>query len=748
MYRALLGILLLAGIVNPHCSYNACRRTVFDNRDFNGSKSFKPVSVLKLEEKNVTGENPAILYGFDYSGNYRGTRCLKDIEKCMEEDNTHHKISKKLSNMLLTSYPPFQLGDVEGVSKECRLQSKHFIEDLKEFKFWALKMYDGGAKFPSGILHGNINQLGDFDMCVNSHSKERNIRGQYCLTNLEIEIPKSTYLSGLYQLIMAYDHIKTKIEDSGHRVPRFSSIMWAVCIPSVCTHEEVEKGLSKAIQKITEGTDLKIRQKVYPENCHAKDKWEVPISTYIALILFVGFISWLMFATLYHHWSFNPQNEWILAFSLKKNFDSLFTIKNNSNDIEVLHGIRWLNAVALIAAHKNMAMLFEPFSNRTGMVDEVASAISLVGRTASLYTEPFILISGILTAKSLLGKLDKTKKINLWEEYVSRLFRIVPSLAFLIFFCTFLMPWMSSGPMWNQVVTHHSHICKKNWWRNLLFIHNYFGFSNMCLTHTHHIGIDTQLFFLSPILVYVLWRWPKRGMITLTTIALASTIYRFYLTYVMQLSNYIHMSASTPQLFATADYSYTQPSHRLQVYVMGIFVGYLLKYSENVRLSQTALKIGNALAVACFCLSYFGFYNMGMKDYVYNPMDAALFGAIAPLLFCFAYSWLIITSELIGKGPLGRFFSWKIWKWWTKISYGVYLTQFPIYFYNVGRVRSSTTFSFFGTQYNIKEIMWIIFLSMLLTVMVEMPFQNVRDIFMKKKPTKKESGEVRHEKES
>ncbi|VEN64207.1 unnamed protein product, partial [Callosobruchus maculatus] len=271
--------------------------------------------------------------------------------------------------MLLTSFPPFQLSDVEGVSKECRLQSRQFIEDLKKFKFWALKMYDGGAKFPSGILHGNINQLGDFDMCVDAHSKERNIHGQYCLTNIEIEIPKSTYMSGLYQLMMAYDHIKTRIEDSGHRVPRFSSIMWAVCIPSVCTHEEVEKGLSKAIQKITEGTDLKLRHKVYPENCHAKDKWETPTSTYVALFLLAGFISWLIFATLYHHWSFNPQNEWVMAFSLKKNFDSLFTIKKNPNEVEILHGIRWLNALALIAAHKNMAMLFEPYANRTSMVD-------------------------------------------------------------------------------------------------------------------------------------------------------------------------------------------------------------------------------------------------------------------------------------------------------------------------------------------------------------------------------------------
>lgn len=32
------------------------------------------------------------------------------------------------------------------------------------------------------------------------------------------------------------------------------------------------------------------------------------------------------------------------------------------------------------------------------------------------------------------------------------------------------------------------------------------------------------------------------------------------------------------QLFDTADFSYTLPSHRLTVYIIGIFMGYLLRY--------------------------------------------------------------------------------------------------------------------------------------------------------------------------
>lgn len=57
--------------------------------------------------------------------------------------------------------------------------------------------------------------------------------------------------------------------------------------------------------------------------------------------------------------------------------------------------------------------------------------------------------------------------------------RIVPTFGALIVFCTYILPLLGSGPQWNLVVNTHAEICKENWWRNMLFIHNYFGFSKM-----------------------------------------------------------------------------------------------------------------------------------------------------------------------------------------------------------------------------------------------------------------------------
>jgi hypothetical protein len=65
-----------------------------------------------------------------------------------------------------------------------------------------------------------------------------------------------------------------------------------------------------------------------------------------------------------------------------------------------------------------------------------------------------------------------------------------------------------------------------------------------CLTHTHHLGIDTQLFALSPVLVYTVWRWPQVGLSVLTGVAAISTALRYSVTYSKQLSHYVVYGSS------------------------------------------------------------------------------------------------------------------------------------------------------------------------------------------------------------
>lgn len=62
---------------------------------------------------------------------------------------------------------------------------------------------------------------------------------------------------------------------------------------------------------------------------------------------------------------------------------------------------------------------------------------------------------------------------------------------------------------------------------------------NFSLTHTHHVGIDAELFWVAPFLIFALYKWPRKGLNLIVVLAVASTLARYYVTYKYNLSNYV-----------------------------------------------------------------------------------------------------------------------------------------------------------------------------------------------------------------
>ncbi|XP_008484289.1 uncharacterized protein LOC103520966, partial [Diaphorina citri] len=122
-------------------------------------------------------------------------------------------------------------------------------------------MYDGSAKIPSGLLNGNVNQFGDFDLCMGAKQPDgEGIQGQYCLSYVELEVANSENknLQHILNLMKSFSPFKSKLEDPGHRVPRFSSINWAVCVPSSCSPQDVETSMESTLHKYLANTGLRV----------------------------------------------------------------------------------------------------------------------------------------------------------------------------------------------------------------------------------------------------------------------------------------------------------------------------------------------------------------------------------------------------------------------------------------------------------------------------------------------------------
>lgn len=104
--------------------------------------------------------------------------------------------------------------DLGNVSRECQRDSLNFFESLKNLELWALEMYDANAKLPSGILRGNIDQFGDFDQCLNIVSRNHTFKGQYCLANIMVTLPRNFhFLNYLRKFTMSLEILRSRFED-------------------------------------------------------------------------------------------------------------------------------------------------------------------------------------------------------------------------------------------------------------------------------------------------------------------------------------------------------------------------------------------------------------------------------------------------------------------------------------------------------------------------------------------------------
>lgn len=57
------------------------------------------------------------------------------------------------------------------------------------------------------------------------------------------------------------------------------------------------------------------------------------------------------------------------------------------------------------------------------MVEKLSAPWSIIARMASLYTDSFVMISGLLTSYSITKNIKRTGNLNLKSEYLNRLIR-------------------------------------------------------------------------------------------------------------------------------------------------------------------------------------------------------------------------------------------------------------------------------------------------------------------------------------
>lgn len=74
-----------------------------------------------------------------------------------------------------------------------------------------------------------------------------------------------------------------------------------------------------------------------------------------------------------------------------------------------------------------------------------------------------------------MKEIEKRKgKLNVPLMYLHRYLRLTPMVAYIMLFAMSLLKFFGNGPLYDENMSLYVDTCTNNWWKNFLYIQNYF----------------------------------------------------------------------------------------------------------------------------------------------------------------------------------------------------------------------------------------------------------------------------------
>ncbi|XP_046738162.1 nose resistant to fluoxetine protein 6-like [Diprion similis] len=553
-----------------------------------------------------------------------------------------------------------------------------FIEAIESDQEWALQMLDASSSLQSGLMKGNFRDIGMYDECieVNEQYNHLGIRAKHCMVSLGSMSPD---LSAIIDI----DYVRI-----------FSSI----CLPSSCNETHVEQIINAIIANTPAINDLEFETST--ASCAQVGSDDLSAGEIYTLIFVVAVIAFMIACTVCDFASRRKPTEasslmnTLSKFSLYTNALAVLSTEVKPDSLQSLDGIRVLSMCWVVLGHRFLTSSIRPIVNLFEVYEWSNSWTSLYLEAAPLAVETFFVVGGFLMAYLLLKTMKSGKRINWPLLYLRRYLRLTPSLAVVILFVSFLTNRFGNGPVWRTSLTAGVEGCKKNGWFNLLYLQNLINPENSCLMHTWYLAADMQLFWISPIVIYPLYRWPKHGIRILYFFILASIVAP---TVVLIINGYtnriITMDVDLGKIVVNdfIDF-YMTTYNRACAYFLGILLGYdvatkkrqLTKVNVSINWIVTAV-----LFLFCACATHFN-YN---KDFVDNRLlEVVLVVTLRPC-WSIAIAWIIYACTQGYGGPVNRFLSAPFFRPLSRLSYSIYLLHFSIQSQRNAVARTPVSFS-------------------------------------------------------
>ncbi|XP_020498672.2 O-acyltransferase like protein [Labrus bergylta] len=395
-----------------------------------------------------------------------------------------------------------------------------------------------------------------------------------------------------------------------------------------------------------------------------------------------------------------------------------------------LNGIRVLSLLWIICGHSAQFPVINNLDNYKNWKKTAESSplyvLSMSG-PVFLAVDTFLLLGGLLSARSLLGSIDRAEdklSPSLVTSYLfRRIKRIQPLHLFIMFLTIGLISLVQWGPYWFPFIDTLMD-CKTYWWANLLLISNLLPVHEICIPWTWYLSLDFQCYATTPVLIYF-YRLNKgvfafvAGGLLLTTVTTSTVI-----------TALLHLPVFQPSTLTSEHYVlyyYVKPYTRYGPFLIGILTGIYLTTKKDHLLKK---KWQATLGWSC-CLSVMaalvGLAYVLKETPPYPSVPHALYQGLHRPVWALAVTWIIVACEEGYGGFINSFLSLNVWGPLSNISFACYLSHPVFIIVYIGLQETPIHYSDINFMYMfLGHLSLTLIVSYVLTVLIERPYLNLK----------------------
>lgn len=601
-------------------------------------------------------------------------------------------------------------------ASRCRTELEEFRAAVDRGVLWSLRMLDASGKEPTGFINGNNLWVGDRLQCnfldakaespiswkvQRNNSLYRNAKEEYAPYNLHFFLANIRHNSTLQY------HIEVQIEDL---------IALGLCLPASCTKNEVATlvdGMCRDRnllfgQLYSAGLSL-----INVSELRDDHQWLLRGDIIIIILALVLLFGMVIVGTVYDIMVYQkrlqkkqellayennntsemkndmeekhelnheetaisnlkPENrveQILVCFSFYTNVIQLFNTSGASDGLPMFHGMRFLGMVWIIMVHTLFYSQVVLGNKITGIM-LTDNFISQILSNATLSVDTYFFISGFLLTYIFLKAQQKEKKAKrlkvkveeFFKSIVKRFIRLTPAYAVVIMISLLNFTWYEKTSLYTPYDQIHT-LCSKYWWRNILYISNFFDWDELCLNWSWYLSNDMQFFIVGSFLLILSLTHYKTAVTLGILSLLVSIVTSGYDAYILEYVPTLDMQ------YATLKYLYMKPWTRISPYLIGMATCQLLtKWNYKLHLSTKALVACWSLAILCNCSILFGLVekniSLGLSVF-YTAFNRTGWGL--------GIGWLIVACCTNNAGVVNKFLSLKMWVPLGRLTYCSYL---------------------------------------------------------------------------